>query len=305
MKISVVICSHNPRPDYLRRVFEALRLQTFEVDEWELLLIDNACREPLATTWDISWHPHSRHVREDHIGLTYARLRGINEARGDLIVFVDDDNVLSSDYLVVAFDISNSFPQIGAFGCSLSGEFEVGVPWSIKPYLGGLCIRELERDHWSNEYSWSDAVPFGAGMCVRNVVAKRYKSDVESSILRKQLDRSGSEMGAGGDTDLAWTAIDLGYGTGRFKRLKAVHLIPAQRLNDDYIARLYAGFEYSNILLQKTRGLLPLRPRQNWRDMFRFLTAYATLRGLERRIYLATRDAANAAVRTIETQSGW
>ena len=47
--LSVIICTHNPRLDYLRRTFDALKLQTLDRDQWELLLIDNAsdneCRD--------------------------------------------------------------------------------------------------------------------------------------------------------------------------------------------------------------------------------------------------------------------
>ena len=47
MKISAIICTHNPRPHYLRRVLEALERQTLAKAEWELLLIDNASTKPL------------------------------------------------------------------------------------------------------------------------------------------------------------------------------------------------------------------------------------------------------------------
>src|SRR6266481_7107559 len=99
MRVSVIICAHNPRPDYLGRALEALKGQTLSKDQWELLLVDNASKENLAERFDLSWHPHARHIREDELGLTPARLRGITESIGKLLVFVDDDNVLSLDYL--------------------------------------------------------------------------------------------------------------------------------------------------------------------------------------------------------------
>src|ERR1022692_4717847 len=99
MKFSVIICTHNPRPDYLRRTLDALKAQTLPKEQWELLLIDNASKEPLADTWDLSWHPQARHIREEALGLTRARLCGISQSKGELLVFVDDDNVLSADYL--------------------------------------------------------------------------------------------------------------------------------------------------------------------------------------------------------------
>ena len=78
--ISVVLCTHNPRADYLDRVLVGLRRQTLSFQRWALLLIDNASNEPLANRFDIGWHPNGRHVREDELGLTPARLRGIAES---------------------------------------------------------------------------------------------------------------------------------------------------------------------------------------------------------------------------------
>src|SRR5271170_3727335 len=105
MECSVIICTHNPRQDYLRLTLEGLEKQTLPKERWELLLIDNASKEPLAGKWDLSWHPNARHIREEELGLTPARLRGIKESKGGLLVFVDDDNVLEVNYLETALDI--------------------------------------------------------------------------------------------------------------------------------------------------------------------------------------------------------
>src|SRR4051794_23863795 len=91
---SVIICTHNPRSDYFARVLEGLRNQTLPLQRWELLIVDNASPVPLASTWDISWHPTGRHIQESELGLAPARRRGIQETSADLIIFVDDDNVL-------------------------------------------------------------------------------------------------------------------------------------------------------------------------------------------------------------------
>ncbi len=123
--ITVIVCTHNPRVDYLGRVLDSLKTQNLAEDQWELLLIDNASLQPLASRFDISWHSTARHIREDELGLTPARLRGIRESKGELIVFVDDDNVLASDYLQSAVQIAEDHAFVGAFGASIKGEFEI------------------------------------------------------------------------------------------------------------------------------------------------------------------------------------
>jgi len=100
-------------------VLDALRAQTIPLQQWEFLFIDNASKERLADTWDVSWHPRGRHLREDEIGLTAARLRGIRDSRGELLVFVDDDNLLSPDFLEQAERISARYPYLGVFGAGI------------------------------------------------------------------------------------------------------------------------------------------------------------------------------------------
>src|SRR6201981_2975422 len=81
---SVILCTHNPRLEYLGLVLPSLRGQRLPVKEWELLLIDNASKQPLAQTVDISWHSRGRNIRENELGLTVARMPGIREAGGGL-----------------------------------------------------------------------------------------------------------------------------------------------------------------------------------------------------------------------------
>ena len=245
LEASVVICSHNPRQDYLKRTLKALSEQTSPMTKWELIVVDNASTRPLRMDWDISWHPLGHHLREEQLGLTHARLAGIRQARSELIIFVDDDNVLDCGYIEIALAIARDFPQIGAFGCSLAGEFETPIPDWAQPYLEGLCVKTIIRDRWGNDYSWSDAVPYGAGMCVRSIVARRYSAEIENVRFRKELGRTGAGLSSAEDLDLAFTAIDLGFGIGRFHKLHAVHLIPGRAFKtQDYIVRLNAGFSY-------------------------------------------------------------
>jgi glycosyltransferase involved in cell wall biosynthesis len=255
MKVSVIVCTHNPRLEYLSRTLEALREQMLPKGEWELLVIDNASRPAIAGLVSLKWHPNAHHIREEVLGLTPARLRGIQEAQGELLVFVDDDNLLDSAYLTNAVEICEGYPFLGAFGGSIDGEFEVEPPVSIKPYLEGLAIRRTVIDQWSNARKWSEATPFGAGMCLRREVAQLYSERVRNDRIRLALGRQGTSLGAGEDTDMAWTSFLLNKGTGCFARLRLTHLISKDRLTEPYFERLYTGLAYSyDILLYDYAG---------------------------------------------------
>src|SRR5437588_7929720 len=163
---SVIICTHNPREDYFARVLEALRVQTLPLDKWELLIVDNASQVPLASRYDISWHPAGRHISEPELGLAAARRCGIEAAASDLIVFVDDDNVLNKKYLAEAVTIKKECPFLGVWGSgSVRGEFEVDPAVEIRSWLP---VRVEKGSRGSNlagttlfGFSRDDAIPFG------------------------------------------------------------------------------------------------------------------------------------------------
>ena len=260
MTISVIICTHNPRVDYLSRVLAALKEQTLPISQWELLLIDNASSETLAGRWDLSWHPHGRIIREEVLGLTPARLRGIREASAEVLVFSDDDTLFDANYLTEALRIANEWPMLGAWGGQPVPEFESPPPGWAGPYLPMLGLCRIERDCWSNHYDTA-ACPIGAGLCIRRSVAIQYSSDLQASAQRCGLDRTGQALLSGGDTDMTYTACDMGMGMGRFMSLNFVHLIPIRRLTLDYLLALREGMVFSHVILDSYRPeIFPQKP---------------------------------------------
>lgn len=260
MKLSVIICTHNPRRDYLAATLAGLRAQTLPANEWEFLLIDNASEVGRAPDVDLGWHPGARLIREDKLGLTPARLRGIREAQGDLLVFVDDDNILDPDYLEVAVKIASEKSYLGSWSGQCRGRFDEEPPEWTRRYWGNLAIREFKEDRWSNLPRLGETMPCGAGMCVRRGVALHYLKLNESGQRSFQFDRTGSSLVSGGDNDLAACACDLGLGVGLMTSLKLQHLIPPVRLTADYLARLAEGIHFSGIILDYARGIDCVKP---------------------------------------------
>ena len=264
--ISVIICAHNPRREYIERVLKALETQTLPLEQWELLLVDNASNKLLASEISLNWHPNARHIREEKLGLTSARLCGITESQADTLVFVDDDNVLDLDYLEVVLRISNNFPFIGAWGGQIRPEFEETPPEWTKSYWWMLAIREFEYDKWSNVVHSYETVPCGAGICVRKIVANQYLELVRSNSKRNLLGRKGQQMTSSEDLDLAFTACDLGLGTGQFIDLKLTHLMPSNRFQEKYLLALAEAISYSMPIMESFRGKLPVKPQLSWRS---------------------------------------
>lgn len=254
LKISVIICTYNPRAEYLQRCLAALRAQTLPQAQWELLVVDNRSEQPLAGRLDLSWHAAARLVREEQLGLTAARLRGIREVTGDLLVFVDDDNVLDADFLAVALRTAEEKTFLGAWSGQCRPEFEVTPPAWTRRYWGNLVIREFDKDAWSSLPRLPDTMPCGAGLCVRRAVAQQYLLLHESGQRAFQFDRTGDSLISGGDNDLAACACDIGLGVGLIAALKLTHLISRERLTESYLTRLAEGIYFSAVILAHVRS---------------------------------------------------
>jgi hypothetical protein len=255
--VGVIICTHNPRRDYFERCLAGLRTQTLATDRWEMVVVDNASAPDRAPRPDLAWHPHARMVREEKLGLTPARLLGIRETNADLLVLVDDDNVLDPDYLESALRIAREKPFLGSWSGQCRPEFEEPPPEWTRHFWGSLVIRQFDKDVWSNMPRLADTMPCGAGLCVRREAALYYVHLHESGARSIQFDRTGSSLASGGDNDLAACACDVGLGVGLFTALKLIHLIPSQRLTEDYLARLAEGIARSSTLLDAERGIMP------------------------------------------------
>ncbi len=249
--LSVIICTRNPRGDYLQRVLLALDRQTLPKEQWELLLVDNGSNEPLETRWDLDWHPRARHVREDMAGLTPARLRGITESRGDLLVFVDDDNVLGPGFLETAMSIWAENSYLGAFGPgTLEPEFEVEPLPEITPLVSMLALRTVTARQWSSNPKDTDTIPWGAGLCVTQRVAEYYPQLLDRLDINTFLDRREEHLFAGGDDLFAVASVASGLGFGLFPELRVTHLISKGRLTRSYFLRLIQDHAFSHAILR-------------------------------------------------------
>ncbi len=252
MLLSVIICSFNPRKEYLDRALSGLYAQTLPFSSWELIIVDNASRIPIKMSHPIDWHPNVKYVDEGKQGLIFARLQGVSAAKADLLVFFDDDNIPEPNYLENVVDIAGKYPYVGVFGGTCIAEYEMEPPDYLLKYAGMMAVRTVNRVLFSNLYVW-DTTPTGAGMVVRKNVADRFAANVLGSRISKMLGRSGNSLMSGEDNEMAYTAIDMGFACALFPQLSLIHIIPRSRVAPEYLLRLSKYIAASNVLLYSLR----------------------------------------------------
>lgn len=269
MKLSVILCTHNPHRGRLDRTLEGLKKQTLPRAEWEFILVDNASAPPLQGAVDLSWHPLGQIIVEPETGLTRARLRGMSVAKGDIFLFVDDDMVAEPDYLASASDIYDKHPFIGMLGGFGTAEYEVPLPIWLEDFRGFYLDHAGNDDRrmgfqYAMTRQYGPWIPVGAGMSIRSNIAAVYRARVEKDDFSKDLGRKGNSLSGSEDTDMAYTTVELGYACACSDRLKFLHIVPRHRLEFDYMVRLLYTSQYCAARLLIHRGWkkqVPLNPR--------------------------------------------
>ncbi len=286
-QLSVIIPTYNPHHGRLQRTLEGLRAQTLSADQWECLLVNNASTEFPGPNFFSKFTPTNFTVlQEPKLGLTAARQRGLRAARGALAVLVDDDNVLAPDYLEQVVALFARQPRIGLAGGKSIPEFEhPPVDWACE-FLALLALRDLGpteqistglRPADSDRNSYPAFAPIGAGMALRRAAWNAWLERTPNSGPAL-CDRRGGELTSGGDNDLVLCAMRAGWEVGYFPALSLTHLIPASRLEAEYLSRLNRGIQKSWMQVLAQHDACPWPPLSRSSARLRQFKAWFTHR---------------------------
>lgn len=234
--VSVVICCYNSATRIEKTLWHLARQITKGID-WEIVLVDNASTDrtvEIATSYWTSLGAKQplRIVTESQPGLSHARETGVAAASAPCIIFCDDDNWLTENYIQAAHTSFCSYDEsTGILGAWCEGEYEVPPGDFVSSMHGALSIGTPQPVR--GEFLQVN----GAGMVIRKSCFERAQS-VGASLL---LDRTGRLLVSGGDTELCYRAAYAGYRVAFGRELSFIHFMPAGRLTRRYLLRLCLG----------------------------------------------------------------
>lgn len=201
MDISVIICSYN-RSQNLPECFACLSKQLIKTPiQWEVLLVDNNSSDKTKlVTEDIINNStlNIRYIFEPEQGLSAARNKGIDEAKGTYLIFIDDDIRVTENWLQSIFSTFKQY-DCDAVGGRIHIESLATLPKWISPDMYGF----LGHQDFGNNPHQMDGMkefPFGGNMAIhRRVIDLIGNFDVKMG--RKGTGLIKEELFKGEETD--------------------------------------------------------------------------------------------------------
>lgn len=233
--LSVIVCTYN-REKYLMPLFESIAANTLPFDRYELLVIDNNCTDGTADVCRrfAEKHPdvNFRALKETTQGLSAARNCGIRNAAGELVLYVDDDALVGTDYLQTYVDWFESHPRTMAAGGPIEPMYEdctepVWMTSYTKSFLAG----------WMNLGNRPLKFPKGKYPIGCNCVFRKEVFDTVG-LFNTELGRNGKNLMAGEEKDIFDKMRNNDMEIMYVPTAVLHHIVPPSKLSRDYFDRV-------------------------------------------------------------------
>jgi glucosyl-dolichyl phosphate glucuronosyltransferase len=273
MFLTVAICTWNRSALLAQALEQMTHLITPPNVEWELLVVNNNCTDATdETIAAFSSRLPIRRVFEPKPGQSNARNAAVREAKGDYILWTDDDTRVHPNWIQVYADIFQRRPAAVVFGGPVRPLFAAPPPpWLERVWplvAGAYAMRDLGTQPL--RFDGGERMPFGANFAVRLDEQRRHLYDAELGL------KPGGNLRCE-EVVLVRTLLDAGYEGWWVPQASVQHYIPVDRMTTRFIRQWYIGYgKYQAMTEPQWDGPILLgRPRWLWR---RTLTAEISYR---------------------------
>ena len=228
INVTVAIPTYN-RADFLRQTLAGLAAQQFPRDHFEILVIDNNSTDHTrAVVAEFAGaRPAPCYIAETKQGLDYARNRAIAEARGEIVVFGDDDILVQPDWLaqMAVPLLADASRRIGAVGGEVIPVFPDGLPDWVREWHTPLAFR-ADTGPIESRHS-----PMGANLAFPKWVFEQL------GLFHTALDRAAGNYFSGGDSEKIRRVRGAGLEVWFSPAAAVRHQMPASRTTFRYASR--------------------------------------------------------------------
>ena len=192
--LTAIICTYN-RARYVGKLLESIAANDLAKTEYELLLVDNNCTDNTREVCEAfaAAHPDVifRYTTEPEQGLSAAKNRGIKEAKGDIIVYIDDDALVDPWYLRTYAEWFATHPETMACGGPIEPLYETSEPDWMTQYTKALLTAWMNYGEKVREYP-RGRYPGGGNAAYRKEVFEQV-GGFNTALGRKGGNLMGSE----------------------------------------------------------------------------------------------------------------
>jgi glucosyl-dolichyl phosphate glucuronosyltransferase len=261
--ITVAIPTHD-RASLLRETLQRLAsLATPNGVEWELIVVQNNCTDGTpAVLAELASRLPLRALSESRPGVNFARNAAVDAARGDYIVFIDDDTLVEQGWLAAYASAFASFPEADVFGGPIVPRFASPPPPWLRASLPLVhaAYGNLEARDRGETFS---AVfhPYGANMAFRTSVLRQSPFD---SLLGPR----GKTRINGSEKALILKLLASGHAGRWVEEARVEHCVQEKQMTTDFLRWYFTGQGASMALVPAEPGMKMLwgRPRWLWRE---------------------------------------
>lgn len=234
MYLSVVICTYN-RGKYLPMVLDSLNEQSYALPLHEIILINNNSTdhtEEIVRAYQ-QQHPAMPlvYLVEYNQGISHARNRGVETAKGDIIVFIDDDETVEPDFLTHINDFFTQYPDAGISAGPVIPVFETEKP----DWLSHFTMRAITGAYYKGDSIKplpAKDYPGTGHACFRRALFARY------GAFNTELGRKGNSLMGAEDKDFFLRLINGGEQCYYLPAARIYHHIPDSKLTDAFFRKL-------------------------------------------------------------------
>lgn len=274
MRFTVAVCTWN-RAALLSEVLGHLARVRPAPGEWEVLVVNNNSTDHTEHVLDaFAGRLPLRRAFEPRQGLSQARNTAVGQARGEYIVWTDDDALVDAGWLAAYARAVERHPEAAVFGGPVRPRFEGTPPaWLSAAWQAvgaAFAARDLGGEPF--ELDGEGELPYGANYIVRAREQRLFPYDPE---LGRRL-----EGGALGEETAVIRAILRAGGTGWWVPDASVeHWIPKGRQTISYL-RSYYALQGKTFLKRDGEGgpMFRGRPLRLWCGLLRAELAYTLAR---------------------------
>lgn len=243
--ISVLIACYNSEK-VIQATLEHLQAQIVpESICWEVVLVNNNSNdktvEIVSKTWARNPVVPLTLLKEEKVGLAYARKTSILGAKYDILCIVDDDNRVEKDWISKTYNYFKN-EEIGLVGCAGTGDFEKTPPQWFEENQLAFAIGKLYEGDFVDVTKYA-LVP-GAGMSIRK---KIYEDLYEANWIPYCVGRIGNKQTAGDDSEICLITRLLGYKIYYSNEISFNHFTTQNRITWERLENMTYGFGQADV----------------------------------------------------------